>query len=68
MWLPYAAEGFQVANYGLGGQYSTHLDPHGHWEGRSSHPMHSLSGCLYFLLFFLGLKGMAHPHLTLMVR
>ena len=24
----------QVANYGLGGQYSQHLDPHGHWEGR----------------------------------
>ena len=23
-----------MANYGLGGQYSQHLDPHGHWEGR----------------------------------
>ena len=26
----------QVANYGMGGQYSTHLDPHGYYQNDSS--------------------------------
>ena len=33
MWTPFSSESFQIANYGLGGQYSSHLDPHNYWEG-----------------------------------
>lgn len=34
----------QVANYGLGGQYSTHLDPHGYWDGNKGAHLHSQIG------------------------
>lgn len=34
----------QVANYGLGGQYSQHTDPHGYWEGKSADPTHQQTG------------------------
>ena len=26
----------QIANYGMGGQYNTHLDPHGYYQNDSS--------------------------------
>ncbi|XP_023321772.1 prolyl 4-hydroxylase subunit alpha-1 [Eurytemora carolleeae] len=29
----WSAEKFQIANYGLGGQYGQHLDAHGYWNG-----------------------------------
>lgn len=44
LFSPIGGESFQIANYGLGGQYSQHLDPHGHWEGKSTHPIHSVTG------------------------
>ena len=44
LYSPMSSESFQIANYGLGGQYSQHLDPHGHWEGKSTHPIHSMTG------------------------
>jgi len=34
----YSGESFQIANYGLGGQYSEHLDPRGIWEGIPAEP------------------------------
>ena len=34
----------QVANYGLGGQYSQHTDPHGYWDGRTSDPGYAQTG------------------------
>ncbi len=33
---PYSAEAYQVANYGMGGQYSTHGDPHGYYRNDST--------------------------------
>ena len=34
----------QVANYGLGGQYSQHTDPHGYWDGRTTDPGYAQNG------------------------
>ena len=34
----------QVANYGLGGQYDTHIDPHGYWEGRAGNRQFEVTG------------------------
>ena len=44
LFSPMAAESYQIVNYGLGGQYSQHMDPYGHWDGRSTHPIHSVTG------------------------
>ena len=34
----------QVANYGLGGQYSQHTDPHGYFDGLTSDPGYAQNG------------------------
>ena len=34
---PYSSESYQIANYGLGGQYSTHHDSQGFFEGTLNH-------------------------------
>ena len=54
-WLP------QVANYGLGGQYSQHTDPHGYWDGRTTDPGYAQTGdrlltimVSLFSLYFFG--------------
>merc|ERR1711936_910980 len=44
IYSPMSSESFQIANYGPGGQYSQHIDPHGHWEGKSNHPLHQVTG------------------------
>merc|ERR1719195_1478689 len=41
---PVGAEMFQVANYGLGGQYSQHTDPHGYWDGLTKDPGYAQTG------------------------
>ena len=44
LWNQFAAESFQIANYGLGGQYIAHMDPHGIWENNAKHSVHRMTG------------------------